>query len=49
MLSPATHHHRPRRRFGRTEVLLIAAILACGALTLFGDGSHPLVTLLLGS
>jgi len=37
MLSPA-HHRASRRRFGLTEVLLIAGILVFGALTLFGDG-----------
>ena len=42
MLSPATHHHHSRRRFGLTEVLLIAGILVFGALMLFGDGGHML-------
>lgn len=40
MLSPATHHIHSRRRFGLTEVLLIAGILVIGAMTLLGDGNH---------
>ena len=50
MLSPAAHHHNStRRRFGRTEVLLIAGILLFGAITLFGSGEHPIGSLTLGS
>jgi hypothetical protein len=45
MLSPATHHHPTRRRFGLTEVMLIAGILAFGALTLFGEGGQTLSAL----
>ena len=46
MLSPAAHHHPTRRRFGRTEVLLIAAIVVFGALTLLGSTEHPVSSLL---
>ena len=35
-----------RRRFGRTEVLLIAAIVVFGALTLLGSTEHPVSSLL---
>jgi hypothetical protein len=37
-----------RPRFGLTEVLLIAAILAFGAFTLVNEGHHSLGTLLAG-
>lgn len=40
MFSPATHHSHPRRRFGLTEVLLIAGILVFGTFTFVGDGRH---------
>ena len=49
MLSPAAHHHHTRRRFGLTEVLLIAAIVVFGALTLFGGSEHPVSSLLFGT
>jgi hypothetical protein len=38
----------PRRRFGFTEVLLVAAILALGAFTLIDDGRLSLGSLLAG-
>ena len=49
MLTPAHDHkafHRPR--FGLTEVLLIAAILAFGAFALINEGQQGLHTLLTG-
>jgi hypothetical protein len=49
MLSPAAHHPHTRRRFGRTEVLLIAAIMVVGALTLFGSSDRPISSLLFGT
>ncbi|MBL8597992.1 MAG: hypothetical protein J0I48_13610 [Devosia sp.] len=42
-----TSDHR-RRRFGMTEVLLIAGILAFSAFTLVNDGRQTLGTLLSG-
>jgi hypothetical protein len=48
MLSPATHRSPSRRRFGLTEVLLIAGILAFGALTLVNDGRQTFGGLLSG-
>lgn len=49
MLTP-THDHKAfrRPRFGLTEVLLIAAILAFGAFTLVNDGHQNLGSLLSG-
>ena len=49
MLSPAAHHHHARRRFGLTEVLLIAGILVFGAVTLFSSGDRPISALLFGT
>jgi hypothetical protein len=49
MFDPATQdngHHR--RRFGLTEVLLVAAILAFSAFTLVNDGRETLGTLMSG-
>lgn len=39
---------RPRRRFGLTEVLLVAAILAFGGFTLINDGQQTVGTLIDG-
>jgi hypothetical protein len=38
MLSPVHHSTHPRRRFGLTEVLLIAGIVVFGGLALVNDG-----------
>jgi hypothetical protein len=48
MLSPAAHHSHHRRRFGLTEVLLIAGILVFGALTLLSDNHQNFGGLLSG-
>ena len=48
MLSPATHHSPSRRRFGLTEILLIAGILVFGAFTFAGDDRHNFGSLLSG-
>ena len=48
MLSPAQHQNHPRRRFGITEVLLIAGILVFGGFALVNDGRANLGSLLPG-
>ena len=49
MLHPATDQNSlRRRRFGLTEVLLIAGILAFGAFTLVNDGRETFDSLLGG-
>ncbi len=48
MFSPAHHHIASRRRFGLTEVLLIAGILVCGGVTLLSNGGQAFGTLLSG-
>jgi hypothetical protein len=49
MLSPAHNDKALRRpRFGLTEVLLIAGILAFGAFALINEGQQGLHTLLSG-
>ena len=48
MFNPAHHHSLTRRRFGLTEVLLIAGILVFGGFTLVSDGRQTLGTLLAG-
>ena len=49
MLTPA-HDHKAFRhpRFGLTEILLIAGILAFGAFTLINEGQHGRHVLLTG-
>ena len=49
-MSNMAHHHDGfrRPRFGLTEVLLIAGILAFGAFALINEGRHSLGTLLAG-
>jgi hypothetical protein len=49
MFSPANDQNAlRRRRFGLTEVLLIAGILAFGAFVLINDGHQTLGSLLSG-
>jgi len=49
MLNTANHQDGLRRpRFGLTEVLLIAGILAFGAFALVHEGRHSVGTLLAG-
>jgi hypothetical protein len=49
MVNPTGHHNGIRRsRFGLTEVLLIAAILAFGAFAMINEGHLSLGTLLAG-
>ena len=47
MFNPATHNLR-RRRFGLTEVLLIAGFLVFGGFTLVNDGRETVGSLLSG-
>lgn len=49
MFHLASHHVGFRRpRFGLTEVLLIAGIIAFGGFTLVGEGGQAVETLLAG-
>jgi hypothetical protein len=48
MFNSAPQHSPSRRRFGLTELLLIAGILAFAAFTLVNDGHETFGTLLSG-
>jgi hypothetical protein len=48
MFNLSTHESGYRRRFGLTEILLVAGILCFGAFALISDGHQTFSTLLSG-